>query len=102
MQFAPKAVKLALGVVMLVVMSGDVAPRTPVALLNVSDELVFGPRSPVAAVKNAGKHVVSVASFATVIAVGVPAAGVVHDSTPLPSVVNTCDAVPSSTGSVSV
>lgn len=37
-----------------------------------SHVFVFGHKSPVAAVKKAGKQVVSVASFATVIAVGVP------------------------------
>ena len=36
-----------------------------------SHVFVFGHKSPVAAVKKAGKQVVSVASFATVIAVGV-------------------------------
>ena len=42
-----------------------------VAELYVREALVFGPRSPVAAVKNATKQVVSVASFATVISTGV-------------------------------
>jgi hypothetical protein len=46
-----------------------VAASTPVLELNVRPALVLGPRSPVAAVKKAGKHVVSVASFATVITV---------------------------------
>lgn len=48
-----------------------VVPRFPVLELNVRPALVFGPSSPVAAVKNAGKHVVSVASLAAMI-VGSP------------------------------
>ena len=43
--------------------------------LNVKLLPVFGAKSPVAAVANNGKHVVSEDSSATVIAVGVPAAG---------------------------
>jgi len=48
-----------------------VAESIDVLELNVRPAFVFGHRSPVAAVKNQIKHEVSVASFATVIAVGV-------------------------------
>jgi hypothetical protein len=55
-----------------------------VAELYVSEALVFGPRSPVAAVKKATKQVVSDASFATVIAVGTPPPAIVTRATPEP------------------
>ena len=49
-----------------------VAVSTPVAELNASPLFVFGDKSPVAAVTNRGKQVVSADSSATVMAVGVP------------------------------
>jgi len=51
-----------------------VAPKAFVLELYVSPVFVLGHKLPVAAVKNAGKQVVSDASFATVISVGVPPA----------------------------
>ncbi len=45
----------------------DVDANAPVEELNVRLAFVFGPSSPVAAVKKAGKHVASVASFAAMI-----------------------------------
>ena len=62
-----------------------VVARELVFELKVSPVLDFGPRSPVAAVKNAGKQVVSVASLATVMSVGVPEAA----TTAVPSCLNT-------------
>lgn len=50
----------------------QVAAKIAVFELKVRPAFVFGHRSPVVAVKKAGKQVVSVASFATVIMVGVP------------------------------
>lgn len=52
-----------------------VAVRAFVLELYVNPVFVFGHRLPVAAVKKAGKQVVSDASFATVISVGVPQVG---------------------------
>jgi hypothetical protein len=72
-----------------VVRAGEVSERTPVEELNARFVFVFGPNSPVAAVKKARKQVVSVASFAARIVgspvqfvntpeVGVPKSGVVR------------------------
>jgi hypothetical protein len=69
-----------------VVRTDEADVRTPVFELKVRLVFVFGPRSPVAAVKNAIKQEVSVASSATVIAVGVPALTGTHEVTPEPFV----------------
>ena len=50
-----------------------VAPKAPVLALKVRLEPLLGARSPVAAVTNNGKQVVSLDSSATVISVGVEA-----------------------------
>jgi hypothetical protein len=63
-----------------------VAPKFPVFELKVKPALLLGPKSPVAAVKNATKQVVSVASSATVIAVGTPPPASAQLRFPLPSV----------------
>ena len=74
-------------------------PLNAVAVSNPEDELnvrldpLFAPRLPVAAVVNIGKHVVSDDSSATVITEAV-VLGVVYESTPAPSVVNTWPFVP--------
>jgi hypothetical protein len=83
-------------------------PENPVAVkiaveeLKESPALVFGPKSPVAAVAKSGKQEVSVASLATVIAVGVAVETVDQESTPDPFVVKTWLASPSEVGSVKV
>jgi len=70
--------------------------------LNVKLALLFGPKSPVAAVKNATKQVSSVASLATVIAVGVPPPAAAQLKFPLPSVFKNWPASPSFAGKVIV
>jgi hypothetical protein len=79
-----------------------VAVNVSVLELNFNPPFVFGPKSPVAAVKKQGKHSVSTASTATVIAVGVPALAEAQVQTPLPLVVKTCPASPSAAGKVIV
>ena len=61
---------LALPVTLPVKAPANVPDNTSVFELNVSPLAVFGPKSPVAAVTNNGKQVVSVDSSATVIVVG--------------------------------
>ena len=61
---------LALPVTLPVKPPENVPDNTSVLELNVNPLAVFGPKSPVAAVTNNGKHVVSVDSSATVIVVG--------------------------------
>jgi len=69
---------------------GAVRVRTLVLELNGRLAFVLGPRSPVAAVKNARKQDVSVASFATVICVGMPPEGVSQVIVPPVFHVGTC------------
>ena len=72
-------------------------PLNAVAVSNPEEELKvkfdpdFGPRLPVAAVTNRGKHVVSDDSSATVTD---KAGGEENDNTPAPSVISDCPLLP--------
>ena len=70
------------------------AVNNPEDELNVKLVPDLGPKSPVAAVANKGKQVVSDDSSATVIVEAVVPDGVANDNTPAPSVTRACPELP--------
>ena len=70
------------------------AVSNPDEELNVRLDPLLGPKSPVAAVVNRGKQVVSEDSSATVIDEAVVPDGLANESTPAPSVTRDCPELP--------